>query len=298
MVEFINFYFIPGLVLGCIYAMGAIGISMLFGILKFAHFAHGDLITMGAYFALFMVSVVGLPVLAALPAAMVLTAIVSVGLDRALYKPFRNSPTIVLVIASFGAALMIRSLIQLAWGVKIESYAAGSFAKPLLFFDTFRIAERHITIVVLTIAVAVALHFFLSRTKHGKAMRAMADEPDLAQVSGISTEKVVMTTWIIGGGLAAMAGVFLGMDTQLSTNMGWNLLLPLFAAAILGGIGNPFGAIAGGLVVGLAEELSSYPWIGTEPLLSPGYKTGVAFGLMVALLIWRPSGLFRGRVFT
>lgn len=298
MVEFINFYFIPGLVLGCIYAMGAIGISMLFGILKFAHFAHGDLITMGAYFALFMVGVVGLPVLAALPAAMVLTAIVSVGLDRVLYKPFRNSPTIVLVIASFGAALMIRSLIQLAWGVKIESYAAGSFTKPLLFFDTFRIAERHITIVALTIAVGVVLHFFLSRTKHGKAMRAMADEPDLAQVSGISTEKVVMTTWIIGGGLAAMAGVFLGMDTQLSTNMGWNLLLPLFAAAILGGIGNPFGAIAGGLVVGLAEELSSYPWIGTEPLLSPGYKTGVAFGLMVALLIWRPSGLFRGRVFT
>lgn len=298
MVEFINFYFIPGLVLGCIYAMGAIGISMLFGILKFAHFAHGDLITMGAYFALFMVGVVGLPVLAALPAAMVLTAIVSVGLDRILYKPFRNSPTIVLVIASFGAALMIRSLIQLAWGVKIESYAAGSFTKPLLFFDTFRIAERHITIVALTIAVGVVLHFFLSRTKHGKAMRAMADEPDLAQVSGISTEKVVMTTWIIGGGLAAMAGVFLGMDTQLSTNMGWNLLLPLFAAAILGGIGNPFGAIAGGLVVGLAEELSSYPWIGTEPLLSPGYKTGVAFGLMVALLIWRPSGLFRGRVFT
>ena len=107
-----------------------------------------------------------------------------------------------------------------------------------------------------------------------------------------------MTTWIIGGGLAAMSGVFLGMDTQLITNMGWNLLLPLFAAAILGGIGNPFGAIAGGLVVGMAEELSSYPWIGAEPLLSPGYKTGVAFALMVALLIWRPSGLFRGRVFT
>ena len=298
MVEFINFYFIPGLVLGCIYATGAIGISLLFGILKFAHFAHGDLITLGAYFALFMVTVLGLPVLAALPVAMILAAIVSVALDRVFYKPFRNSPTIVLVIASFGIALMVRSLIQLVWGVKIQSYAAGTFSKPLLFFDTFRIAERHITIVVLTIAIAVALHFFLSWTKHGKAMRAMSDEPDLAQVSGISTEKVVMTTWIIGGGLAAMSGVFLGMDTQLSTNMGWNLLLPLFAAAILGGIGNPFGAIAGGLVVGMAEELSSYPWIGTEPLLSPGYKTGVAFALMVALLIWRPSGLFRGRVFT
>ncbi len=298
MVEFINFYFIPGLVLGCIYAMGAIGISLLFGILKFAHFAHGDLITLGAYFALFMVTALGFPVLAALPVAMILAAIVSVGIDRVFYKPFRSSPTIVIVIASFGIALMVRSVIQLIWGVKIQSYAAGTFYKPLLFFDTIRIAERHITIVLLTVAVAIALHFFLSRTKHGKAMRAMADEPDLAQVSGISTEKVIMTTWIIGGGLAAMSGVFLGMDTQLITNMGWNLLLPLFAAAILGGIGNPFGAIAGGLVVGMAEELSSYPWIGTEPLLSPGYKTGVAFALMVALLIWRPSGLFRGRVFT
>ncbi len=129
-------------------------------------------------------------------------------------------------------------------------------------------------------------------------MRAMADEPDLAQVSGIPTEKVVRATWIIGGGLAATAGVFLGMDTQLHTNMGWDLLLPIFAAAILGGIGSPYGGIAGGPVIGLAEELSSYPWIGVEPLLSPGYKTGVAFALMVALLIWRPSGLFRGRVFT
>lgn len=298
MVEFINFYFIPGLVLGCIYAMGAIGITLLFGILKFAHFAHGDIITLGAYFALFLVSALGFPVLAALPVAMILAAIVSVGIDRVFYKPFRSSPTIVIVIASFGIALMVRSTIQLIWGVKIQSYAAGTFSKPLLFFDTFRVAERHITIVLLTVGVAVALHFFLSRTKHGKAMRAMADEPDLAQVSGISTEKVIMTTWIIGGGLAAMSGVFLGMDTQLITNMGWNLLLPLFAAAILGGIGNPFGAIAGGLVVGMAEELSSYPWIGTAPLLSPGYKTGVAFALMVALLIWRPSGLFRGRVFT
>jgi branched-chain amino acid transport system permease protein len=298
MVEFINFYLIPGLVLGCMYALGAIGVSLLFGILRFAHFAHGDIITLGAYFALLLVTALGLPILLALPVAMILVAITSVGIDRAFYKPFRKSPTIYLVIASFGVALMVRSLVQLAWGVKVESYSTGGFTPPLILFDTLRIAEKHMWIVGLTIVLVVALHYFLSRSKLGKAMRAMADEPDLAQVSGIPTEKVVRYTWIIGGGLAATAGVFLGMDTQLHTNMGWDLLLPVFAAAILGGIGSPYGAVAGGLVIGMAEELSSYPWIGDAPLLSPGYKTGVAFALMVALLIWRPSGLFRGRVFT
>ncbi len=297
MIEFINFYLLPGLVLGCMYALGAIGVSLLFGILRFAHFAHGDLVTLGAYFALFFVTALGFPVLLALPMAMILAAGVSIGIDRAFYKPFRKSPTIYLVIASFGVALMIRSLVQLAWGVKVESYATG-FTKPLILFDMFRISDKHMWIIGLTIVIVVALHYFLSRSKLGKAMRAMADEPDLAQVSGIQTEKVVRATWIIGGGLAATAGVFLGMDTQLHTNMGWDLLLPVFAAAILGGIGSPYGAIAGGLVIGMAEELSSYPWIGDAPLLSPGYKTGVAFALMVALLIWRPSGLFRGRVFS
>jgi len=297
MIEFINFYLLPGLVLGCMYALGAVGVSLLFGILRFAHFAHGDLVTLGAYFALLFVTALGFPVLLALPIAMILTAGVSIGVDRAFYKPFRKSPTIYLVIASFGVALMIRSLVQLAWGVKVESYSTG-FTKPLILFDTFRIADKHIWIIGLTILIIVVLHYFLSRSKLGKSMRAMADEPDLAQVSGIPTEKVVRATWIIGGGLAATAGVFLGMDTQLHTNMGWDLLLPVFAAAILGGIGSPYGAIAGGLVIGMAEELSSYPWIGDAPLLSPGYKTGVAFALMVALLIWRPSGLFRGRVFS
>jgi branched-chain amino acid transport system permease protein len=143
----------------------------------------------------------------------------------------------------------------------------------------------------------VALHLFLTRTRHGKAMRAMSDDPELARVTGIATERVIVWTWAIGAGLAAIAGVFQGMDTQLNPSMGWNLLLPVFAAAILGGIGRPYGAVAGGLVIGLAEELSAYPWIGDAPLLSPGYKTAVAFTLMVAMLIWRPTGLFRGRVF-
>jgi len=294
--EFINFYLVPGLVLGCIYALGAIGVSLLFGILRFAHFAHGDLMTLGAYFALLVVAIFGWPAIAAIPLAMLGTAAAAVFIDRVAYRPFRTSPTIIIVIASFGIALMVRSVVQIGWGLEIESYATG-IQRPLVFFDSLRISKNHIQILTSTILIVTAVHYFLSRTRTGKAMRAMSDDPDLARITGIATERVITWTWIIGAGLAAAAGVFIGMDTQLNTFMGWNMLLPVFAAAILGGIGRPYGAIAGGMVIGLAEELSTYPWITDAPLLSPGYKTGVAFGIMVILLIWRPNGLFRGRVF-
>ncbi|MFO1067960.1 MAG: branched-chain amino acid ABC transporter permease [Geminicoccaceae bacterium] len=296
MLEFVNFYLVPGLVLGCIYALGAIGVSLLFGILRFAHFAHGDVMALGAYLALLVVRLTGLPAIAALPLAAVGAAVACVVIDRLAYRPFRERQTIVLVIASFGVALMLRSAIQLFGGVESTSYKAG-IERPLVFLDTFRIAERHIWIVLGTVVLVVALHLFLSRSRTGKAMRAMSDERDLARVSGIDTERVVVWTWLIGGGLAAAAGVFLGMDTQLNPYMGWDLLLPVFAAAILGGIGRPYGAIAGGLVIGLAEELSTYPWLGGDALVSPDYKTAVAFAIMLAMLIWRPTGLFRGRVF-
>ena len=142
-------------------------------------------------------------------------------------------------------------------------------------------------------------HLFLKNTKLGKAMRAMSDDSELALITGIHTERVITATWIIGGSLAAVAGVFLGIDTQLSPSMGWDQLLPLFAAAILGGIGRPYGAIAGAMIIGVAEELSSYPgFLGENaPLLSPAYKTGVAFFIMVVMLIVKPTGLFRGRQF-
>ncbi|MEZ5670547.1 MAG: branched-chain amino acid ABC transporter permease [Alphaproteobacteria bacterium] len=296
MMEFINFYLIPAVVLGSIYTLGAIGVSLLFGILRFAHFAHGDMMTLGAYLALTLVALTGLPAIVVLPVAMLGTAVAAVGIDRAFYRPFRERPTIVVVIASFGVALMLRSAIQLIWGVEVESYARG-IQRPLSGLGELRILERHIYIVGIAALLVVAMHLFLTRTRIGKAMRAMSDDAALARVSGIDTERVVMWTWIIGAGLAAAGGVFLAMDTDLDSYMGWDLLLPMFAAAILGGIGRPYGAIAGGMIIGLAEELSAYPWFGTEPLLSPSYKTGVAFAIMVVMLIVRPSGLFRGRVF-
>lgn len=295
MAEFVNLYLINGLVLGCVYALGAIGITMVFGILRFGNFAHGDLMTAGAYIALALVWASGLPVLWVLPAAMVLTAALAALLHWAFFRPLAAGPTIVIVIASFGVALMLRSAVQLFFGVDIVTYQRG-FQTPIWIAESIRILPRHAWIMGLTLALVVALHLFLTRSRLGKAMRAMSDNPALARISGIGTTKVVLAAWAIGGALATAGGVFLGIDTQLSTQMGWNLLLPMFAAAVLGGIGKPVGAALGALVIGVAEELVTYPWFG-EPLLSPAYKSAVSFAILVGLLIWRPTGLARGRVF-
>ena len=167
---------------------------------------------------------------------------------------------------------------------------------PLVFFDTFRVSVLHLQAIVTTAMIAVLLHYFLTATKTGRSMRAVADDPELAEVSGLDTAKVVRWTWIIGAALAAVAGAFAALNTSAHPNLGWNLLLPMFAAAILGGIGKPMGAMAGGFIIGMAEELSSYHWIGDDALISPSYKTAIAFVIMIGLLIFRPQGLFKGRL--
>ena len=294
--EFINFYLMPGVVLGCIYALGAIGISLTFGILRFSNFAHGDTMTFGVYVTLSLVLMSGLHPLIVAPIAMAVTSVMAIGVDKVFYKPFRNSPTIMLVIASFGLMLMIRSAVQFFWGVQLQPMVKG-IQMPMQDLKPLLLPEKHVLIIGGTVILMFTVHLLLTRTRIGKAMRAVSDSPELARVTGIDTEKVIRMTWIVGSCLAVAAGVFLAMDTHVETMMGFKLLLPMFAAAILGGIGKPYGAVAGGLVIGIAEELSAYPWIGVQPLLNPGYKAGVAFAIMVAMLIWRPQGLFRGRQF-
>jgi branched-subunit amino acid ABC-type transport system permease component len=294
--EFVNFYLVPGIVLGCIYALGAIGISLTFGILRFANFAHGETVTFGAYVTLTLVWIAGVHPLIVAPLAMAATAALALGIDRVFYRPFRRSPTIMLVIASFGMMLMIRSAVQFVWGVQLQPMVRG-IQPPLDWLAPLRIPQKHVLIIGGTVVLMLAVHLLLTRTRIGKAMRATSDSPELARITGIDTELVVRMTWIIGSALAVAAGVFLAIDTHVETQMGFRLLLPMFAAAILGGIGKPYGAVAGGLVIGIAEELSSYPWVGTTPLISPGYKAGIAFALMVAMLIWRPQGLARGSQF-
>jgi branched-chain amino acid transport system permease protein len=296
MMEFINFYLIPGLALGSIYALGAIGISMIFGILRFAHFAHGDVMTLGAYGTLTAVWTLGLHPLLALPVGIAFAILAALLVDHVFYRPLRELPTIYTVIASFGVALIFRSSVQLIWGSQNEVFIRG-VQKPLVLFDLIRVSLLHIESIAIIVVAAIALHYFLSRTRTGRSMRAVADNPELARVAGLDTEKVVRATWIIGASLAAIAGVLSGLDTNIHPNLGWNLILPMFAAAILGGIGKPMGALLGGMVIGLIEELSSYPWITDEPLISPSYKTATAFFIMVVLLIFRPQGLLRGRLF-
>jgi branched-chain amino acid transport system permease protein len=308
--EFVNFYLIPGLVLGCIYALGAIGITLTFGILRFANFAHGEIMMSGAYLTWTVMAIAGYagltlhPLVAMVPATL-LVILLFLGTDKFFYKPFRKADTIKVVMASFGMMLIIRSAVQVIWGPNQLTFVRG-IAKPNTVLSDVSndigmmliIPNKHLFIFAGTVIIVIALSYLLNRTRIGKAMRAVSDSPDLAHVTGIDVDKVIRATWIVGGICATAAGVFLVMDVQmLETTMGFRMLLPMFAAAILGGIGKPYGAVFGGLVIGLAEELSAYPWIGDTPLLSPGYKTGVAFAIMVIMLIVRPQGLFKGRSF-
>jgi branched-chain amino acid transport system permease protein/neutral amino acid transport system permease protein len=276
---------IYGIVTGSILALGAIGVSLVFSILRFAHFAHGDLMTVGAYAALVIVAGLGMPIIVAAPFAILVVAVVAIAIELSIYRPLRESSPIVLLISSFGMALILRSAVQLIWGTGNQVYASG-IQLPLRV-GGIAIKPDHLWIIAGTLALIAALHVFLQYTKFGKAMRAMADNVDLARITGIPTGRVVLIAWVIAGGLAAMAGIFLAMDTRLHPVMGWQLLLPVFAAAIVGGIGRPYGAMAGGLLIGVAMEMSTM-------VINPAYKQAVAFALMVATLIVRPTGIFRG----
>ncbi|HLS68276.1 MAG TPA: branched-chain amino acid ABC transporter permease [Kiloniellales bacterium] len=277
---------IYGVVLGSVIALGAIGVSLTFGILGFANFSHGDLMSAGAYVALVFFTMLAWPLWVALPIAMIATALLALAIDRTLYRWFRGRHTVILLISSFGVALILRSLVQIIWGPDTITYQTG-IQMPHRFFG-LRVRPDQVTILLCCVALVVAVHFFLQKTKMGKAMRAMADNPNLARLSGIDTERVILWTWLLGGGLAGAAGVFLGLDTRLHPEMGWTLLLPIFAAVILGGIGKPYGAIVGGFVIGIAQEMSVI-------ILPASYKPAVAFAILVVMLIVRPTGLFAGR---
>lgn len=328
---FINNVIIAGSVTGSIYAIGAIGVTLVFSIMRFAHFAHADMMTFGAFMVLLLTmafpgagAIVGLPTpVIMLPLAMALTALLAVAIDKAFYKPLRahGVKPIVLVIGSLGVTLMLQGLIRLFAGTSGQNlYMAGErkeIYRLALPFENVRapvvITEPQVILLILTLICVVGLHLFLNRTRLGKAMRAMSDNPDLARASGINTNHIVAVTWVIAGGLAAIAGTLLALDVTFKPDLSFFLLLPIFAAAIVGGVGHPYGAIAGGFVVGFAETLAVFNWavllrpiqhlfpewlevprnlafVGTE------YKIVVPFFILVAILVWRPTGIFKGKV--
>jgi neutral amino acid transport system permease protein len=275
-----------GIAVGSIIALAAVGLTLIFGILRLPNFAHGDLMTLGAYFTL-VVNGAGVNIWLAI----LLGAIPTIGFallgEKLLWSTLRDrraAPTSLIIVA-IGLALFLRNGIILVWGSGNQSYDLP-VASALQFGD-IRIAQNRIVVVVVAVLVIAALHYILQNTKIGKAMRAVADNLDLARVAGINVERVVIWTWVIAIGLTAIGGGMYGLITAVRPNMGWFLILPMFASVILGGIGNPYGAIAGAFVIGITQEVSTY-WLPSE------YKLGVALLLMVVVLFIRPQGLFRG----
>ena len=294
---------VNGLFLGAIIALGAIGLSLIYGIHKFAHIAHGDFMTLGAYAALFLLGVVfpsiglestglgpftfGYPVFLALPLAVLFLAAIAIGLDVGVYRRLRRRgvSNVVLAMTSLGVAIALRGIVQVIWGGGTWQYPRLS--KPFYQLPMgVRIPPDGLFIVAVVLLLVLGLYLFLTRTKMGKAMRATSDNLELARVSGINTEHVLWWTWAIGAALAATAGVLLAIfQAQLFPIMGWRILIPLFAAVILGGIGNPYGALVGGLIIGIAAEVSTQ-W------LNPSYKIVIAFSIMIVTLLVRPTGIF------
>jgi len=326
LIFFINFVLISGAVIGSIYAIGAIGVTLIFGILRFAHFAHADMMTMGTFIVLVLTALfpavgpaIGLPTaFVMMPVAMAATAVIAFGLDKAFYKPLRenNVKPVVMVMASVGVTLMLQGLIRFFAGTGTQSLYIDD-RKSIFSFglteasEKIVITEPQILLFLFTIFAVVALHFFLNRTRLGKAMRAMSDNPDLARVSGINTNTVVGVTWVIAGALACAAGTLLSLDVTLKPDLSFMILLPIFAAAIVGGVGHPYGALVGGFVVGFAETLAVFNWtILLRPLeaafgwnlpadlsfVPTEYKITIPFFILVAILVWRPTGILKGKV--
>jgi len=329
LIFFINRVLISGTVLGSIYALGAIGVTLIFGILRFAHFAHGDMMTMGAFVAFLLASVLAamgiiLPLPMAfvvLPLAMAITAFLALGIDKAFYAPLRRqgAKPVTLLIASIGVTLMIQGLVRLLFGSGTRPLFVAGEAKDIFRIDMswaggsrpISITEPQVLMFVVTAILVLALHFFLTRSRLGKAMRAMADNADLAQVSGINTALVVRVTWVIAGALACVAGTMLALDVALMPDLAFNIVLPIFAAAIVGGLGHTYGAIVGGFLIAFAETLAVFNWTAilrplnavlpegwslpaNLALVPTEYKLTVAFVILVITLLVRPTGIFKG----
>ena len=290
-------FLVDGVLTGSLLGLGAIGLTLVYALLGFANFAHGETATVGAYAALLAAPAFGgqalggftfgLGIGPAMLCGMVAAAAYAVALDRVLFRRLRaRGSAIALVIGSFGASLATRSLVEFAFGPQPRHFSRDIPDAVRLL--GVRASWDQLAVVVVAAALMVAMHLVMTRSPLGRAMRAVGENASLARLGGIDVERVVRTVWIVGGALAAAAGVLLGVVVQVRPYMGFDLLLPLFAAAILGGIGSVPGAAAGGLVIGLAEAAA-------VPLVGAQYRAAVAFLVLLAVLLVRPTGLFGAR---
>ncbi|MEM9523583.1 MAG: branched-chain amino acid ABC transporter permease [Pseudomonadota bacterium] len=323
-----NFVLIPALSYGSQLALGALGITLIYGILRFSNFAHGDTMAFGTMVTIFAtwwmqaggVNLGPLPTaLLALPAGIAATALLALGTDRLIYRFYRarKAAPVILVIVSMGVMFVMNGVVRILIGTGDQRFADGE--RFIISARNFREltglreglafkTSQAITIVVAVIMVAL-LFWFLNRTRTGKSMRAFSDNEDLALLSGINPERVVTYTWMIVAALATVAGVLYGLDKSFKPLTYFQLLLPMFASAIVGGLGSPLGAIAGGFVIAFSEVTITYAWkkvlgyllpenlepTGLVQMLSTDYKFAVSFAILVIVLLFRPTGLFKGQ---
>jgi branched-chain amino acid transport system permease protein len=323
-----NYVLIPAIAYGSQLALGALGVTLIYGILRFSNFAHGDTMAFGAMVTILVtwlfqswgISLGPLPTaLLAIPFGIAATAILLLATDRLVYRFYRQQKAapVILVIVSMGVMFVMNGLVRFIIGPNDQRFTDGE--RFIISAKDFKImtglkeglafkTTQGITIVTAVIVVIV-LFWFLNRTRTGKSMRAFSDNEDLALLSGINPDRVVMVTWIIVGALAATAGALYGLDKSFKPFIYLQLLLPIFAAAVVGGLGNPVGAIAGGFVIAFSEVLITYPLKKVlkyllpehlEPstlvqLLSTDYKFAVSFSILIIVLLFRPTGLFKGK---
>jgi branched-chain amino acid transport system permease protein len=290
-----------GLITGATIGLGAVGVTLTYAILRFANFAHGEFISVGCYLTLLLAAAIGAwaassiaavgalsvgwNVMAAALLAMLLNGALALALDAVLFRPLRvRGAAITAVIASFGASMALRAVLEV-----LDAAPQATLSQDLQIAVPVgagvRVTPDQIALMVVAAVAAVAVHLVLTRTPLGRSMRAVSENPTLARVVGVDVAGVIRMTWFIGGALACAAGVMLGLVVQIRPSMGAELLLPLFAAAILGGIGSVPGALLGGLVVGLAEAVC-------VQLIGAQWRAAVAFLVLIAVLLIRPGGLF------
>jgi neutral amino acid transport system permease protein len=274
-----------GLSLGSVYALGAVGLTLVYGILKLVNFAHGDFLTFGAFMAYLMNVTWGVPLVFAIFFAMGTTALLGVFFERVMWAPMRarKAGLLQLLLMSIGLAFLIRYSIQYVWGTEIRNLDVNDFAT--VQFLGLRIGRTELIVIAVGASVLVAVATMLKFSLLGKQMRALSDNIELAETAGIDTSRVILYTWLFAGALAGLAGVLAGAVTDVRPELGFGLLLPIFAAVVVGGIGDAFGALVGGLLLGVVIEWSTL-------FIDFRWKTTVGFVVLIITLLVRPQGIF------
>ncbi len=277
---------INGITVGGIYALIALGYTMVYGILKIVNFAHGDVFMVGSFIGLLFARNLGLPIGIAYPLAMLVTAIVGIVIERLCYRPIRlnGADALAILISALGVSIFLENFAQLVWGTETVTYIQ-KIKNATYEFGGIKISRIQIVLIISSIALMAALYYLVNKTKVGVAMRATSQSITSAQLMGINTERVIMLTFGVGSALACVAGILVGTYYDaVFPLVGYSYGLKAFAAAILGGIGSIPGAMLGGFLIGIVETFGA-------GYISTGYKDAFAFGILILVLIFRPSGL-------